>query len=399
MAGLNPAFLLVANYSNRTGYAWNNIYRLFSAIAKEVNACGTAVYVSFAEISLPVDCIDAEFKFGVFGFDPDDNRISNYVSFAKTLRKRNIKSVYLTDQPAWCWWYGLLRLYGVKRIIVHSRVSVSDPKPASREAGLTGVLKLLASRFRFTAADRIYAVSDFVRNRYIDKARFPAEKVITILNGIDLEKFSPDKKKIEAESPVVIFCGARATSHKGVEILIKAAMKLRSNQPGLNFQVRYAGSGPDFQKFQQLVADSSLEKCFIFLGELNGTRTEVSKADIIVVPSIWGDACPSAVSEALASGKPLVATRAGGIPEIVGTEENAILVEPGDIAGLAAALERLIVSEELRIKLGVSARARAESALDQKLYYEAVITQLFDDCGLLRDKNLETIPQNEQIPI
>lgn len=398
MSSQKPAFLLVANYSNRTGYAWNNIYRLFNVIAEEINACEIAVYVSFAQVEQPVDCIDARFNAGVFEFDPGDNKIPNYLSFGRKIRQRNIKTVYLTDQAAWCWWYGLLRLYGVRRIIVHSRVSVSDPKPALREKGLIGLLKALVSRLPLITADRVYAVSDFVRNRYIHKARFPASKIITIMNGIDVEKFKPEEQKNRIESTVTIFCGARATRYKGVESLIRATVKVKSKRPELRFQVRYAGSGPDLQQFERLVIEGTLQETFIFLGELDDIQTEVSKADVVVVPSIWGDACPSAVSEALASGKPLITTRAGGIPEIVGTEDNAVLIEPSDVEGLASALERLIVDEELRAQLGTNARARALSALDQKLYYETVIEQLFKDCSLSRANELGLHAQQEQAP-
>jgi glycosyltransferase involved in cell wall biosynthesis len=158
--------------------------------------------------------------------------------------------------------------------------------------------------------------------------------------------------------------------------LIYAADLLIHRHKITNFVIEYAGDGPDLMLFKDVVKTKSLERHFIFLGVLDSTRDVVCKADIVVVPSSWGDACPSSVSEALAAGKPLITTTAGGIPEMVGGESNAILVPPSDEKSLAGELAGLITNERKRKRLGVSARARAENALDEKVYYRTVITQL-----------------------
>jgi glycosyltransferase involved in cell wall biosynthesis len=115
---------------------------------------------------------------------------------------------------------------------------------------------------------------------------------------------------------------------------------------------------------------------------LRSTQEVLAEADVVVVPSIWGDACPSTVSEALASGKALVASRAGGIPEMLGDSGCAILVPPGDEKALSGALEVLIQSGERRAELGRLGRRRVEEALEWNEYVETVVRTLHADCGV-----------------
>lgn len=374
------AILLAANYSNRMGYAWNNIYRLFNVIAREFLSKGYPVIVSFSMIEGTVDKFDHELNIKFIEYAPNNRSHKNSVRLLKIIRQHNIRYVYFTDQRSIDYRYAFMRFAGVKRIVVHSRISVSDPNPAKYDDSINGFIKGLLGRWHLITADRVYAVSDFVRERLILKNRIPAHRVVKILNGIDVDSFKPSRSKenMSTKEPLRIFASGRATSQKGVHILIESAALLRC-RTNIDFQVRYAGDGPELSSFRLMAQKYRLGDCFEFLGELDTTRKEVSAADIIVVPSIWGDACPSSVSEALASGKSLVATSVGGVPEIVGDDECAILVPPNDPEQLCHALEHLLSSAGLRIAMGARARRRAECALDQRLYHRAVIEQLEGD--------------------
>lgn len=373
-------FLLVANYSNKTGYAWNNIYRLFERIALESDAQGLTPWLSFAEFDPPLEWKHAAVFKGVLELPPVPRRPRELWAWIKAIRGHGIRHLYLTDQASWSYRYLVFRLAGIRSIIVHSRVSVPDPRPALPERGIRGGLKWIGCRVPFMHATRVYAVSDFVRDRLVVKARMPEHRVITILNGVDLARFSPCSAR-PRDGQLVIFCAGRATAHKGIDVLIHATARLRDELSVSGFQVLYAGDGPDLRRFKELVASYGLGECFKFLGELSDTRDRVAGADIVVVPSTWGDACPSAISEALACGKPLIATRAGGVPQLVGEDGAAILVEPGDVAGLSAALARLIGDSAEREALALRARRRAEQALDQERYHAEVLAQLSKDVG------------------
>lgn len=377
----DSAILLVGNYSNRTGYAWNNIYRLFNVISRNMDDLGVHVCLSFAEFEPPVKFIDKGIRFDSFEFDPYNLKINTIYTVAKAIRKYKVKFVYFTDHRSVWWFYLFLRCIGVKKIIVHSRVSVPSPYPAQPEKGFRRFMKSTISRIGWVIPDRIYAVSGFVKNRIVCKDCLQENKIVTIMNGINIDEFSCGHHSGRSDI-VHVFVGARASEHKGILFLIHAAKLLLTKYKIANYVIEYAGSGPDLEKFVQEVAHNGLESHFIFLGELSSTRDAVCNADIVVVPSVWGDACPSSVSEALAAGKPLITTTAGGIPEIVGDDANAVMLPPANHHELASALARLIENKDERTALGINARQRAESALDERIYYDTVIKQLTIDLAI-----------------
>jgi glycosyltransferase involved in cell wall biosynthesis len=376
-----PGILLVANFSNTTGYAWNNIYSLFGAVASEFKSRGYVVWVSFQQIASQVQPAQLSQADGFLELPPSPRSPSDLRLWRQALRRLNIKILYLTDQSGSHWRFAWFRLAGVQRILVHNRISVADPRRPKPERGLKRLLKWLVARLPMMVADRVYAVSDFVRDRLVYKACFPPARVITILNGVDLERFSPGEPDRPGDT-VEIFCCGRASVHKGIHVLIEAAAKLcgRSDLPP--FRIRYAGDGPELESLKSQAARYGLGERFRFLGELSSTASEVRRSDIVVVPSIWGDACPSSIAEALACGKALVATRVGGVPEQVGDPPAALLVEPGDATELAEALARLMGAPQARRALAAAARAWAEAALDERRYHAEVLRQMVRDCGL-----------------
>jgi glycosyltransferase involved in cell wall biosynthesis len=106
----------------------------------------------------------------------------------------------------------------------------------------------------------------------------------------------------------------------------------------------------------------------------------LAAADVAVVPSVVDEAgnvdgLPNSLLEALAAGRPVVATRVGGIPDVVEDGANGILVPGKDPAALATALERLARDPETRARLGAEARRRAESTLTWEAAAES-----FEDC-------------------
>ncbi|HUG97808.1 MAG TPA: glycosyltransferase family 4 protein, partial [Gammaproteobacteria bacterium] len=382
VTGLASPALLVGDFSNRTGFAWNNIYRLFERLALEFDARGQPAWVAFARYEPPLDWENARFFSGVEELPPRPRRIRELAVWLRLIRCRRIRILYLTDQPSSHWRYALFRLAGVRTILVHNRVSVPDPSPAPPERGWRRLVKHVYTRMGWVSADRTYAVSEFVRQRLVLKGCMPESRVVTILNGVDLKRFTPRTRPGRNE-PLEIFCGGRASTHKGIHVLLEALAILGSRSDVSDVRLVYAGDGPKYQDLVSLADRLGISDRVEFLGEVESTESHVHRADIVVVPSIWGDACPSAVSEALACGKPLVATRVGGVTEIVGDGKDvALLVEPNDAGQLAEAIAGIINDPELAERLGRNARHRAEQALDVRQYHDAVVRQVMEDCGL-----------------
>jgi glycosyltransferase involved in cell wall biosynthesis len=147
-----------------------------------------------------------------------------------------------------------------------------------------------------------------------------------------------------AAPPLVVFAG-RLTAAKNLEVALQAL----SNVPEATFIV--VGDGEERERLEQLAGERVR-----FLGAR--PRAEVlgllAAADVAVLPSAWEN-FPHVAVEALTMGTPVVATRVGGVPEIVRDGENGLLVEPGDDAGFADALERILRDDELRARLGDAA--------------------------------------------
>lgn len=360
--------LLVGNYSNDTGYAWNNIYRLFDRLAEHVLEKGVKAYASFPDIRknyTPFRHISKNF----LHFDPCSYSFPNLLGLAEFIRSKNIGLVYFTDQNTFKFLYLFLKLVGVKAILVHCRVSVPDPNSATASIGPKKQIKYLLNRLPLITADYTFCVSQFVYDRLDRKNQYPKKKLIKVINGIDTEKFSPlvsgenkEKRRLN------IFISGRATPHKGIDILIRAiALVVQKNIK--SFIVDYAGDGPCYNEYVRLAAELGVSKYIQFHGQVSTTHTLLQQSDIVCVPSSWGDACPSAVSEALSCGKPLISTFAGGIPEMVGSPDNAVMIKPGDTEALAENIEMLLCNPELRVRYGTRARARAQEALSQERYY------------------------------
>jgi glycosyltransferase involved in cell wall biosynthesis len=250
------------------------------------------------------------------------------------------------------------------------------------ETGFRKYLKMAVNRISYIRADYVYAISGFVRQRLINKNCYPEERIIRILNGIDVEKFSCGDSN-DNKDEIVIFCCARAKVEKGIPTLIKATELLIRKFDIKNFTVQYGGSGPDLTHFEQMAKNLKVTDNMLFLGELSNVHEHMCKADIVVVPSEWGEGFGSAVAEAMAAGRALVATRVGGIPEVVGGEEFGVLIPAGDSEILAETLANLIHDDNARRKLGQNARERARKKFSETTYHHNVTQRLLRDLKLV----------------
>lgn len=373
--------LITSNFSNTTGLAWNFFFRLFNVLARHLRDKNLSICLSFAAIEKPVRILDDDIPFHAFVFDPLNISVRGLLKLKSELRRHNIRYVYLTDYQSWHWLYALLRFWGVRRIVVHSHISVPDPNPPPTEKGVKKAIKTMIHATRILRADAVYACSHFVKDRLVRKGCCPTARVTVIPHGIDTDRFNCPQGN-ENRGAVRVVSIARATKYKGVHILLEATSLLRSKYGLENFTIDYGGDGDDLQEFKKMAKELRVADRFHFLGHLDDTRDTVCSADIIVVPSIWGDAFPLSVLEAMAAGKALIATRVGGIPEQVGDGPCAVLIPPSDGEILARELAQLILDENKRLALGQAARQRAERLFREEIFHEKVIAKLLTDFGL-----------------
>jgi glycogen(starch) synthase len=181
-------------------------------------------------------------------------------------------------------------------------------------------------------------------------------KLKIISNGVNLAEFS-DAAPRRNERPYISSAG-RLVPQKGFDILIRSYS--RSGLRGLDLLI--AGDGPDRQKLEQLAIDLNLTEQVQLLGRLDHKALAElhAGAEYFVIPSITDEGLPLACVEALASGLPVVATRSGGIEELVKDGIHGLLVDMRDEEGLSEALLRLSSDLKLRSRMSLNARAQAE---------------------------------------
>ncbi len=231
----------------------------------------------------------------------------------------------------------------------------------------------------------------------------PEAKQTLIYNGVDLEAFQASQaevdalrselflentKLVESESALPILLGVvtRITPEKGIHFLVRAMAELKktSLNSAVDIKLLIVG-GPYFQKdhdymasLKQEVADLEVEDSVVFTGFLSDTRVVTTLLDIVLVPSIIPEACPRTIIEAMAVGKPVIATPLGGSKELV-TPETGILVPPEDAKAIASAIAKLAADREQLAEMGKAARQRAEHLFSSKkntALTEVVYTEL-----------------------
>lgn len=176
----------------------------------------------------------------------------------------------------------------------------------------------------------------------------------TIPNIIDLDTFHPGEATPAVDDRTagdyVVAITRNLEPIYGIATAIHCIALARADIPGIT--LRIAGSGPQLDELEQLVASLGLQDCVVFLGRLE--RPDIvalyQQADVMLNPSLV-DNMPNSVLEALACGVPVISSDVGGVPYIVRDEETALLVPGGDQCSMAKAILRLYADVKLRTDL------------------------------------------------
>lgn len=209
--------------------------------------------------------------------------------------------------------------------------------------------------------DRFVAPSRFVARRYA-WAGWSPERVEVIPNGIDLDLFRPACEAPRPQAPVRITYAGHFGTHKGVATLLDALAALPSPPSLIPTVLQLAGEGPEQDAYKSRIERLGLNARVHFLGKVvpSDMPKVYARSDIVVLPSIWDENQPVCLMEAMAAGRPVIASRRGGIPELVEHGVNGLLFAAGDAADLAMQLARLVSDPDLRQRAGREGRRRVE---------------------------------------
>jgi len=219
------------------------------------------------------------------------------------------------------------------------------------------------SRWKYRQVDSFICASEAIRQMLIGDG-VPGARTVTVHEGIDIERVdAAEPANLHGEfwlphhAPIVGNVAA-LVGHKGQKHLIEAARRVLPQMPDARFII--AGEGELKPALERQIKDHHLEKHVLLAGFRPDVLSLHKAFDIFVMSSVT-EGLGTSLLDAMAAGKPIVATRTGGIPEVVADGETGLLVPPRDEEALADAIVRLLKDPDLRREMGEAGRVRARN--------------------------------------
>jgi glycosyltransferase involved in cell wall biosynthesis len=224
----------------------------------------------------------------------------------------------------------------------------------------------LIYRLSSRKASKLVAVSDQVHRAVVQRIRPAPDKIVTIYNGVDLERYVHPVDRLAvrrqlgfgADEQIAITVGT-LRKPKGHAFLIDAAVILVPQHPDLHFL--FAGDGQLGAELQAKAKSLGLSSNVHFLGNRSDVPALLAASDLFVLPSLW-EGLSMALLEAMAAGKPVVATAVSGTKLVMIPNETGLIVPPGDAAGLAEAILSMISNPERAMAMGAASSTGIQRA-------------------------------------
>lgn len=227
-------------------------------------------------------------------------------------------------------------------------------------------------RFVYSRYSKIICVSELVKkelNKYLPESK---EKSVVIKNAVLVRNELHRNNNFDWD---ILFVG-RLEEAKGVDILLKAIHFLKT-QNNLELKVAIVGSGSKKDEYENLSKQLGLNNSVKFLGLRNDIQALMQSSKIFVLPSRW-EGLPMVILEAMANGIPIIATKVGGIPEVIKDGVNGLMVEKEDIAGLAEKIYRLLNDTLLQQILSKNAYETVKNNYSIEVYTKTLLG-LYED--------------------
>jgi glycosyltransferase involved in cell wall biosynthesis len=227
--------------------------------------------------------------------------------------------------------------------------------------------------------DRVISVSDEAGQYHLDISGAPSNQVITVYNGIDLSNFmgmdrERERINVRAEFGIpadanLLVTVAVLRPQKGIQFMIQALPAILASSPNTYYLI--VGAGSHQNSLVGEVNKVGVSDRVIFTGMRKDVARLLMAGDVFVLPTLT-EALPTVLAEAMAAKLPIIASRVGGIPEMVTDGQNGCLLEPEDLDGLATACIHLLANPEKRAAMG----AAGWKIVNQKFNIERQVDQL-----------------------
>ena len=213
------------------------------------------------------------------------------------------------------------------------------------------------SRWQIKLPDHLIANSELSVNRAVAFGVGP-QRIDCVRNVVNVSQRNGSvSRRDEKDSVTVLFVG-RLSREKRPEWFIELASELRARRTDMKKHFRIAGDGPLRPELERMVRDRGLCEVVHFLGEQRDMSETYADADLLVLTSRY-EGTPNVLLEAMAHGLPVVATKVGGVPEIV-TDKCGVLVDPHSLPDMVEAVRRLSDEPQTRKEMGKAGQAYVE---------------------------------------
>lgn len=219
--------------------------------------------------------------------------------------------------------------------------------------------------------------SGFLKRKLVENG-YDSKKIIVLPNFVEPK---PDSFKTtnRKQKPFVLYFG-RLSKHKGIMFVLEAARNLT------NIEFKIAGGGKEKKQYISKAAQMKL-KNVQFLGHVgtSGLNKLISNSLFCVIPSLWYENMPYSVMEAFALGKPVIASKIGGIPELVKDGKNGLLFEPGNVEDFNEKILTLWSNPERIKRMGEYARIYIEKNFNSDSHYKKLM-KIYEKAIFLNEK-------------
>jgi glycosyltransferase involved in cell wall biosynthesis len=271
----------------------------------------------------------------------------------------------------------LAKLCGVQRVFFTDHSSHPEGYVVSRAPFWKRLLARLINR----PLTGVITVSEYGYRCVAGKDLVPRERLKMIYNSADLSRASDalsraaefrHKHSIPQDRTLVVQV-SWIIPEKGIGDLLAAARLVISQNPDVHFA--FVGEGAYREQYMRQAAEMGIEDHVTWTGQVEDPMSEgaYAAADVVCQVSRWEEVFGYVIAEAMSSSKPLVATRVGGIPELVEDKKTGFVVDRGDAPAIADRILKLVADREMRERLGRAGREAVAARFDLERNVERVV--------------------------